>query len=89
MAGNLQSKVAALIDQGASDEEIIAMFNTRYPLRVKVAISIARDKSHNQPVRRKGPWPVSYVRSTGERVYRVGGAHDIPEGSLATFGFTP
>jgi hypothetical protein len=39
------------------------------------------------PVRWKGPWPVAYVRSTGEPVYRVGAGHDVPEHSLLALGF--
>lgn len=39
------------------------------------------------PVRWRGPWPVSYVRQDGQRVFRVGAGHDVPERSLAAFGF--
>jgi hypothetical protein len=39
------------------------------------------------PVRWEGPWPVSYIRGTGEPVYRVGAGHDVPEHSLAALGF--
>lgn len=54
-------------------------------------ISLAKDRiafeDEGGPVRWKGPWPVSYVRSTGEAVYRVGAGHDVPERSLRALGF--
>lgn len=54
-------------------------------------IRLAKDRiwfeDEGGPVQWRGPWPVSYVRSTGEKVYRVGAGHDVPENSLQAWGF--
>jgi hypothetical protein len=85
--GPLGGEVFRLIKEGREDAEIIEAFKHVRVGRVRLAISIARDTISREPPKRRGPWPVSYVRPNGEPVYRVGTGHDVPASSLAALGF--
>lgn len=79
-----------MMRQGASDDQVLAAFRTptSYDVNLRQSLRIARDRFERfGGLRRHGPWPVSYVRNDGERVFRVGPGHDIPERSLGAFGF--
>ncbi len=91
----VRARVVDLLKGGLSDEEILSEVWGDRPgnhTQCRHAISLARqaieiDEQGGPSIKWKGPWPVSYVRNTGERVFRVGPGHDVPEGSLAPLGF--
>ncbi|MCC3246153.1 hypothetical protein LG047_12620 [Methylocystis sp. WRRC1] len=86
----LRERVERMVKAGMSDEEIIANVGAgRDRLGyARHCIQLSREAvEQGGGVNRRGPWPVSYVRNTGEKVFRVGPGHDIPEGSLKAFGF--
>ena len=85
--GPLGGVIYDMIREGWEDEEIVRMLPNYRAGRVRAAIAIARDKLAMEPPKKRGPWPVSYVRQDGETVYRVGSGHDVPESSLHHFGF--
>ena len=91
-----RDRIIGLLKEGLSDEEIMSVVWGRRSgnfTQCRQAIALAKQflelENEGGPLRRTGPWPVSCVRSNGERVFRVGAGHDIPEGSLAAFGFRP
>jgi hypothetical protein len=89
-----RDRVYRMLREGFPESEIA--LRMRHGGRSELAdaeqlLRLAKDRiayeNDGGPVRWKGPWPVSYVRSTGERVFRVGAGHDVPEHSLAALGF--
>lgn len=86
-----RERIKALLVAGRCDDEIMSeVWGDKRPEDTKALmmdIDLARNELEREPIRWVGPWPVSYVRSTGEIVYRVGYGHDVPERSLAAFGF--
>ena len=89
MTAPVSIEVRRLIDAGWDDEEILRLLRHRKAVAVRLHIHNIRNELERAPVKKTGPWPVSYVRSDGEPVYRVGYGHDIPASSLHHFGFTP
>lgn len=91
MARALTPDIRAMLLQGRSDEYIVqALARPGQSWAMRDAIrNVRAQMAQEDAVRKRGPWPVSYVRKDGERVFRVGPGHDIPERSLAAFGFEP
>ncbi len=100
-----REEIVALLRAGKSHDDVIGIYFIGRPYRnaddhnIRYSIRAAQDaldfEAEGGPLRRKGPWPVSYVRNpsaafpSGEKVYRVGAGHDVPEGSLRFFGLVP
>ncbi|MBS4018743.1 MAG: hypothetical protein KGZ68_10950 [Dechloromonas sp.] len=91
----VRARIVDLLRSGKSDDEIIIeVWGERAGnfSQCRHTILLARDALEidelgGPGVKYKGPWPVSYVRNTGERVFRVAPGHDVPEGSLGALGF--
>jgi len=90
-----RERVYQMLRSGMSEREIdITLRRGRHKSEsgdISQLISLAKDRivfeDEGGPVRWQGPWPVSYVRSTGEAVYRVGAGHDVPASALKAWGF--
>ena len=85
--GVMHGEIVRLLREGWGEAEILRMFKHKRPYLVRSAINNGLSAIEREPLKKRGPWPVSYVRSTGEKVYRVGTGHDVPEGSLQALGF--
>lgn len=88
---SLHDSVLALRQLGYDEDHIcqrLSWVKDRARVREVVA-AVDREifEKAGGPVRRVGPWPVSYVRPDGERMFLVGAGHVIGERSLAAFGF--
>lgn len=84
-----RAKVAQLVAEGWSDARIINHFPDKRAPSVRITIHNVRTEADNAPPKKRGPWPVSYVRPDGQPVYRVAPGHDVPERSLEALGFQP
>jgi hypothetical protein len=88
---SLHDTVRALRAQGYDEDHICQRLTwVKDRGRVREVIAAVDRESFEKaggPVRRLGPWPVSYVRGDGERMFLVGAGHVIGERSLKAFGF--
>jgi hypothetical protein len=91
-----RDRVYGMLRAGASEAEIAKALrrgNKADGANAEQLIRLAKDRiwfeDAGGPVRWKGPWPVSYVRGSGEKVYRVGAGHDVADNSLQALGFRP
>jgi hypothetical protein len=90
----VRERVYRMLRDGVSEAEIARQLrrgNKSDAANAAQLISLARDRIDFEDgggrVRWKGPWPISYIRGDGQRVYRVGAGHDVPEHSLRALGF--
>lgn len=95
----VRARIVDLLKSGLSDKEILEevwggkrLNGSSNMSQCRHAICLARrdleiEQEGGPTIKWRGPWPVSYVRSNGEVVYRVAPGHDVPEGSLKALGF--